>query len=321
MMLSAKTRVITLLLLCWPIFISLRTGNTNDQAVQIFKGPVGEFGPLCSPDGRWLAFEYFTSKNIGDTEIWIMSNSSKAGDVTALLNQKTLEYGEIAWSPDSASLSFIGNRPVNSRAMTEQVFSVNVQTREVKQLTHLPEFTALGAGTSWSKTGQIAFVMNDDIYVVSESGGNTAKLVNIHSLLAGVTPYFPLWSPDASRLAFVGRKRENTKMRQDLYVIEIGTGKLSKIFEAVGDDSPFWFDDRYLLSSHEDGKYKYSIWLVPILKGNPKELTHGFYDGTPSVDPSKSNLFFSRSENIREASLDSPARGFHLWKQKLRSSR
>ena len=97
----------------------------KDQAVQVFKGPVGEFGPLCSPDGRWLAFEYFTSKNIGDTEIWIMSNSGKAGDVSALLNQKTLEYGEIAWSPDSASLSFIGNRPVNSGAMTEQVFSVN----------------------------------------------------------------------------------------------------------------------------------------------------------------------------------------------------
>ncbi|PYU18167.1 MAG: hypothetical protein DMG32_26560 [Acidobacteria bacterium] len=306
------------LLVCSLGLFTLTSCEPTGKAVRIFKGPVGELGPLCSPDGHWLAFEYFTPLGVPDTEIWIMPANGKSSDARPVLNGKSMEYGEIAWSTDSKWISFVGSPSIESGVMSDQVFKVNVATKQVVQLTDFPKFTSLGAGTSWSRDGRIAFEMNGDIYVVPDSGGATTKLVDVRNKLPDVAPYFPAWSPDGTHLAFVGRQPGTLGTKQDLYVTDIATGKFTKAFEDVGDDGPSWFDDAHLVVSHQDAKLKYSIWLVPI-SGGPAavRLTHGFYDGTPSTDPAKTYLFFSRCEDISKLSLSSPAGGFHLWKLRL----
>jgi Tol biopolymer transport system component len=287
------------------------------KAVRIFKGPVGELGPLCSPDGHWLAFEYFTARGVTDTEVWIMPTNGKPSQARALLNDKTYEYGEIAWSPDSAWISFIGTRSTDSGVLGEQIFKVDLVTKQAVQLTNFRQHTSLGAGTSWSKDGRIAFEMDGDIYVVPASGGVATKLVDVSNKLPHVVPYFPAWSPDGTRLAFVGRQPGKQDTKQDLFITNIATGESSRIFEDVADDGPSWFDEEHLLVSRHDAKLKSSIWLVPISTGPPLSLTHGFYDGTPSASPTKVYLYFSRCEDLSKLSLSSPAGGFHLWKLKL----
>jgi len=294
--------------------LTLASRKGEDKPVPIFSGPVGELGPICSPDGRWLAFEYFTSKGVSDTEIWIMPTHGTSREAKPVLNDKRYEYGEIAWSPDSAWISFIGNRSTDSIVLSMQIYKVNIFTRQIVQLTSFPDATGLGAGTSWSRDGHIAFEMNDDMYVVPESGGSADKLLDVRKNLPSVAPYFPTWSPDGSRLAFVGRRPGKNGTEHTLYVLEVQTGRVSSVFQGVGDDGPSWLDVDHVLCSHEDGEDKYSLWLIPVSPGSPLQITRGHYDGTPSTDPAHTYLFFSRSDGRSKPSLSSPARGFHLWK-------
>jgi len=173
----------------------------------------------------------------------------------------------------------------------------------------------------WSPDGtRIAYFSDESgeyaLHIKNQNGQGEAQKIDLGHPSSFY--YFPAWSPDGTHLAFVGRQPGTLGTKQDLYVTDIATGKFTKAFEDVGDDGPSWFDDAHLVVSHQDAKLKYSIWLVPI-SGAPAavRLTHGFYDGTPSTDPAKTYLFFSRCEDISKLSLSSPAGGFHLWKLRL----
>src|SRR5437660_4278616 len=58
------------------LFAFLFPAQCATELQQVTFGPVAELGPQCSPDNRWIAFEYFheTSGSHGP-QIWIMAES------------------------------------------------------------------------------------------------------------------------------------------------------------------------------------------------------------------------------------------------------
>jgi len=283
--------------------------NEVHQITQITSGPIGEIGPRCSPDGRYLAFEYFSAEHPNAVQVWSMPIAGEFSEAKSLLGYTGKSYGEISWSPDSAWLSFIGGSRDSSGVISDQVFKINVASQKVAQLTNFPSRTSLGAGTSWSKDGQIAFEMDDDIYVVPQSGGAVAKLVSVKTELPGIGPFFPSWSPDGGRVAFVGR----TAQKNSLYVADLGNHRIEKIFDGVGDDAPWWLDDRHVLSSHVEGQSHSSIWMIRVRDKRGVRLTQGFYDISPVGCVGGKQFYFSRNKDISQGG-GSLMRGFHIWK-------
>jgi len=285
----------------------------NHQFAQITKGPVGEIGPRCSPDGRYLAFEYFSTEHSDAVQVWLMP-PDRFSDARPLLGYSGMSYGEISWSPDGGWLSFVGGSPESDGVLSEQVFKINIANRQITQLTYFPARTSLG-GTSWSRDGRILFEMDDDIYVVPQTGGTVAKLLDVNTRLPGVNPFFPSWSPDATRVAFVGR----TAKEHSLYVADLDSNIIEKIFSDVGDDGPSWLDDSRILCSRVEGQSQSSLWLVRVREKNGVRLTQGFYDIGPVACVSGEYMYFARNADISRFS-GPMMRGFHIWRVRMRNS-
>jgi Tol biopolymer transport system component len=284
------------------------------QIIQITSGRLGEGGPQCSPDGHYLAFEYFSPEHPNAVQLWLMPTTGKFSDAKSLLGYTGKSYGEISWSQDSAWLSFIGGSPESSGVISSQVFKINVASGEIAPLANLPAGTSLGAGTSWSKHEQIAFEMDDDIYVVSKSGGSVAKLIDVKDKLPGVSPFYPSWSPDGARVAFVGR----TDQERGLYVADLESRRIEKVLSNVADDGPSWFDDSRILASHVEGQANSAIWMVNIRDKSHVSLTHGFYDISPAGCADGKYIYFSRNADISQT--NGPLmRGFHIWRASMRA--
>jgi Tol biopolymer transport system component len=311
--------VCLLLILCFCRSVSSYDHHELHQFAQITAGPMGEIGPRCSQDRRLLAFEYFSSAQPNAVQVWLMPTKGKFADAKPLLGDTEKSYGEISWSPDGVWLSFIGGSPESGGILSDQVFKINVANRQITQLTHLPAQTALG-GTSWSRDGRILFEMDDDLYTVPQIGGAVVKLVNVQAKLPGVSPGFPSWSPDGSRVAFVGRGRSSGRpgAGHDLYIVDLPSGKIAKILAGLGDDAPSWLDQDRILCSRIHGAAESSIWLVHVSRGSAVRLTKGSFDISPAVCPGERDVYFARNMHV------APSRflmeGFHIWRFKLKRS-
>lgn len=290
-----------------------------DRVVQVTAGPWGEFGPRCSPDGRYLAFEYFSPEHPAAVQMWLMPKQGQFSDARPLLGYTGDYYGEFSWSPDAGWLSFVRGVTGPNGVISDQVFKINVANREVVQLTNFPADTDLG-GTSWSQDGRILFEMNNDLYVVPETGGAVTKLVDMRSKLPGVTPVFPSWSPDGSRVAFVerGGSPAQPDRGHDLYVVDLRSGTISKILGGLGDDAPFWLDQDKILCSRVEQGPRSSIWIASVSGATPQRLTKGFFDMSPAVCPDRSEVYIARNMSISRSR--SITEGFHIWSFRIKGT-
>jgi len=149
--------------------------------------------PAWSPDGTRIAFY---SQRDGNAEIYVM-NADGTG-VTRLTNSSADE-GYPAWSPDGRTISFDSDRTGNF-----DVFAMNPDGSNARPLTKHP---ARDVSATWSPDGSTIVFMSDrepggfDAYEAAPDPTAPATRVT----RTGST-WFPVFSPDGTRLAFhVGR--------------------------------------------------------------------------------------------------------------------
>jgi dipeptidyl aminopeptidase/acylaminoacyl peptidase len=215
----------------------LRDMSTS-EAVELKSGS----NPRWSPDGKWIAYFGRTEEGAG------LVVATRRGEAERLIapvdatNHPLPSAGQsLAWSPDGRSIAFVSAtpgpetdqadgdpmvitrylyKPTATEGLTRfndnkrlHLFVADVATRGVRQLTEGPYYEH---SIDWSPKGEhIVFVSNReanpdrifnyDIFSLNVRTGATRRLTTTKS-----AEYYPVFSPDGTRIAFAGTTRDLT---------------------------------------------------------------------------------------------------------------
>lgn len=278
---------------------------SSSRAVQITSGPRAEVGPALSPDGKWVAFEYTHPTPPNRDQIWVMDLTQGFKSARPLIKDENYNSWP-GWSPDSQWISFMSGRKVtNGNILTDQIYKVRVSDGTVVQLTHFPNETALRDSTSWSRDGRIAFVYNDGIYAVRDSGGEPEELVDTRQTLSPGSLWGAVWSPDGSRLAFKGTPLGSEEPDKRIWVADSNGQHIFQITKGSTDDVPSWLDNNHILFERWTKTGEVRICVVCLRTLRIEYLTRNHIDQTPAADPTGRILFFARAKLT--------AKNIHAW--------
>jgi Tol biopolymer transport system component len=198
---------------------------------------------------------------------------------------------------------------VSDKSGTSQLYSMNEDGSDVKQLTHDPNFPIGDA--RWSPDGsKIAYTSRDDrvdirrissaIYIMNANGTGKYKLTN-PPVEAFSYPFdsAPVWSPDQRRIAFSRLMPPEVAGDFDIFVIDLNGQNEQKITsnrnltEIVAGWTP---DGRYLLVDYGDYSSGKSQIAFVDLEGNYVQIvSHPDSSETaPSLSPNGLAMAFTK---------------------------
>jgi tol-pal system beta propeller repeat protein TolB len=152
---------------------------------------------------------------------------------------------------------------VSNRSGKPQIWIMNVDGSDQRQLTNMPEGACQPA---WSPDGnRLAFIspcnLNQEVYL-----GTNLFILDVES--GGITPlpsapggdFDPAWSPDGTRIAFSSfrdyyRKQIYLITLADLSIVSLSANK-------VHDSQPAWSPDGMQIAFVSERYGRYQIWLM-----------------------------------------------------------
>jgi Tol biopolymer transport system component len=319
------------LCLCVALFLQAAVAHRQassppDGARQVTVGmPMNdEVVAQCSPDGRWLAFEYHETGNPLYPNVGIVRRDQGVGSWHPLLKAKEYDYlGDFSWSPDGRWLAAITGIAKSSNM---QVVKIELRTQRMIALTHLPPYENVGPTTAWLRSGLIVFsgLQDGSIYGVPAKGGKVRKLVNVPSAKCGGETNSFAVSPDARRIAFA-MGMDGTSQAGEcnaLWIADLGTGSLRGVQTAgLYPVTPFWLSgDTILFSGLDNAEKPLGIYSVSLSTGQVDRLLQGAYL-SPFVCDSGKTLYFSWAPALstkdfvwHDFHISNAFHGFHIWR-------
>jgi tricorn protease len=191
--------------------------------------------------------------------------------------------------------------PSGARALFEargEVLTVPAEKGDVRNLTNTPG--AAERDPAWSPDGkQVAYLSDEpgeyELHVRAQDGRGPVKKFKL-----GDPPSFyynPTWSPDGKRIAYQDK-------RLNLWYIDLGSGKSTKVDTAPYDDeppaAPAWSPDgKWLAYSRQLKNYLSAVFLHSVAAGKSHRVTDGMSDARHvAFDKGGKYLYFTASTDV-----------------------
>lgn len=161
-----------------------------------------EYQPVWSPNGKRIAFSRYIGgpKKLLD-DLFVMDQDGS--DEQQLTNEPAISYADITWAPDGHRIAFISNQNGG-----REVYTMDLWTNEIQQLTHHPHHAEQAYNPSWSPSGKyIAYEQSfgpwriTNIYVMDSNGEKSHPLAPNKDW----NQSSPRWSPDSKHILFTER--------------------------------------------------------------------------------------------------------------------
>ncbi len=290
--------------------------------------------PVCSPDGHWLAFEFHDTSDPNYPRVGIMDLTQRSHPWHPLLEVKPGQHlfaGDMSWSPDSQWLAVLTDYPKGKKSFLSdsniQVVKVNVKYHDVVRLTNFPVDTPVDPNTAWLSSGDIVFsALDENIYAVSENGGQLRQLVNVpKDKCGGGTNTFAV-SPDGHKIVFAMDANNDDQVAgcNALWIADLQKGELQRAWTTgLKPLNPFWLNNDTILFSgiHVDGGkwLPIGIYRLSLSTGSLTRILGGPYL-TPFVCDSGKALYFAWGAKLQTKPSSKDAwptfndfSGFHIW--------
>ncbi len=211
-------------------------------ATRIAEGLPFEMQPRFAPDGRRIAF---TSDRGGGDNIWVMNVDGS--DKRPLTKEKFRMLNEPAWSPDGRFIAARKHFTTARSLGTGEIWIYHVGggdgyvavkkasedlQKELGEPAYAPDGKALYYTRNVSPGDKFEYAQdsNASLFEIEKYDFGSGEVTSVVTGAGGATRATP--SPDGTQLAFVRRERNLSK----LYVKDLATGKLTKLYDALDQD-------------------------------------------------------------------------------------
>lgn len=267
------------------------------------RGPMGDYNPAFSPDGRTLAFNRSSQ---GVTSIYTLPVAG--GEEQHLISGVQYGWG-LAWMPDGRDIVFAkagwlanagwlwkvsrdGGEPErlqfgqegvepsirgNRLAYVRQAANINIWRRELHSLVSAGpsakfiDSTRMESGPQFSPDGRkIAFESTRtgayEIWMCRSDGSGLIQLTHFNSATGT-----PRWAPDGQQIAF----DSSTSGNADIFVVDSEGGSPRRFTrESSSEQVPSWSHDGRWIYFASDRTGRHEVWKMPSAGGSPVQVTH-----------------------------------------------
>jgi Tol biopolymer transport system component len=259
--------------------------SVDGELVQLTDDRGDDLDPDWSPDGSKIAF---SSNRAGMHHIYVMNaDGSSPIQITNAKEDDT----EPAWSRDSKRVAFV--RAIDGNT---EIYVVNADSSNETRLTF---DRGIDMSPNWSPDGRIFFTSNRDgkreIYVMDAGGGAVSRFTTTGAIS-------PAWSPDRSKVAFVGPNNEMAGSYRpfQVFVADPDGSNLRMVTrDPVSKFNPSWSGDgRSIAFAVDNVGVLSNIFQVDLNGDNRTRLTAGpKFDTQPAISPDGSKLAFQSNRN------------------------
>ncbi len=241
-------------------FLALELACANGPLVQIVNTDTGEIQtPFADVDSHFLAWDfdrnlYLRVDALGDARLMRVTPNGNAPQFDLSAQSYDLDF-----SPDGQTLTYSFTRGLG---LGSELWAATSTASRTWQL-HADSDSII-TFARWSPDGQqIAFIKMPDTETpfplgelwVMDADGNHARLLAPADAGHG---YAAAWSPDSTRLAFVGRDNPEDARADEsagalvsnIYIVEVNSGKITRVtnFEGKIVEAPVWSADGHFLA-------------------------------------------------------------------------